>query len=165
MGAPAIVNGKLFSVRGTRFGNTDLVAIDETSGDVLWSTNIGTGYTVGPPAAVNGKVVVNTDGVIALSVFDQTTGQNLAGKMMNIYSDCRAATVAGGMVYSSFNRREKQPWRVSYVERIPSRRRHRAFSGLPRLRIRVRPDRGHQRRMAALGRRPGQHQILITRSD
>lgn len=107
MGPPAIENGKLFSVRGNRFGNTDLVAIDEASGETLWSTNITTGYTVGPPAAVNGKVVVHTDGFAGISVFDQTTGQNLAGKRMNIYSDCRSATVSGGMVYSSFDRLSK----------------------------------------------------------
>lgn len=104
MGAPAIVNGKLFTVRGNRFGNNDLLAIDEASGDILWSTNIGSGYQVGPPAAVDGKVVVNSDGFYNVQAFDQATGQETAHHHLAIYSECRSSTVAAGMVYSSYDR-------------------------------------------------------------
>lgn len=107
MGAPAIVNGKLFTVRGNRFGNNDLLAIDEASGAILWSTSIGSGYEVGPPAAVDGKVVLNTDGIYNVRAFDQATGQSTADHHLPIYSNCRSSTVAGGMVYGSYDRISK----------------------------------------------------------
>lgn len=104
MGAPAIVNGKLFTVRGNRYSNNDLLAIDEASGEILWSTSIGTGNEAGPPAAVDGKVVVNGAGFYNLQSFDQATGQASANIRLSIYSECRSSTVAGGMVYSSYDR-------------------------------------------------------------
>lgn len=109
LGAPVIVNGKLFAVRGNRFGNSDLVAIDEASGEILWNTSIGTGVEASTPAAVDGKVVLTAYGsMIRLSVFDQASGQAFAINLMNIYSECQAGpTVAGGMVYNSFNRISK----------------------------------------------------------
>lgn len=104
MGAPAIVDGKLFAVRGSRFSDNDLLAIDEANGDILWTANIGTGYQVGPPAAADGKIVLNTNGFYTLRAFDQATGQAAVDIRQNFYSNCRSSTVAGGIVYSSYDR-------------------------------------------------------------
>lgn len=107
--APVIVNGKLFMVRGNRFSSSELVAIDEASGEILWTKLIGSGVNVSTPAAVNGKLFVHLDGdLIATFVYDQETGERFPLKMMSSYSNCRVGpTAAGAMVYSGVNRISK----------------------------------------------------------
>lgn len=105
MTAPAIDNGKLFAVNGTPYSNRQLVAIDEASGNIVWRTDLGMADTITPPAAANGKVFVNSTGSLLPSIaVDQATGQELTRTSNRFMSQCRSGmTVAGGVVYSSFN--------------------------------------------------------------
>ncbi|MFC5481235.1 PQQ-binding-like beta-propeller repeat protein [Massilia suwonensis] len=107
--APAIENGKLFTVASTAYATRELIAIDEGSGNVLWRSDLGAAGAVNPPAVANGRVFVTSPrSVLSFSMFDQALNILLSTRMNRFISECRSSlTVADGMVYSSFDRVSK----------------------------------------------------------
>jgi hypothetical protein len=96
----AVANGVLVAVSGSDFGAWTLRALDEASGDELWSTPLGALYHVNPPALSGGKVYVTSTGHegTAFWVFDAGTGAQLAKvPMSSQWETYLAPTVRGGL--------------------------------------------------------------------
>lgn len=100
----AIDSGKVFTTRGSRFGEWALVALDENTGKEAWVVKMGTLHRVNAPAAANGKVYVTSTGHqdTFFWVFDQSSGALLAKTAMNSqWETYMAPTVFGDSVYTN----------------------------------------------------------------
>lgn len=101
---PAIDNGRVFLITGARFGQWEVVAVNEATGDVAWRYDMGSLHRVNAPAAANGKVYVTSTGHqdSFFWVFDQATGQLVSKTALDSqWPNYQAPTVAGNMVYSN----------------------------------------------------------------
>lgn len=97
-GTTAIDNGKVFTVRATGFGS-ELMAVSEDTGSILWKTNLGGQGYFGSPAASNGRVYVAGG---SLRSVDQATGKLISEADISSQrpsSGAQAPTVLGGNAY------------------------------------------------------------------
>jgi len=102
LSAPAVDNGRVFTVAGATDGNSELAATSEASGDVLWRYEFGTQANASPPATANGKVFVTSGTPTGrfLWIFDQASGQLTSKTALPLpWTSSYAPTVVGDMVY------------------------------------------------------------------
>lgn len=95
-GTTAIDNGKVFIVQAKNY-TSELIALSEDTGGIVWKTDLrGVGY-FGSPAASNGRVYVAGSW---LSSIDQSTGKLVNEDELSLQSlNLKAPTVLGGNAY------------------------------------------------------------------
>ena len=103
---PVLDNGKLYLARSAWVGHSNLVAIDEATGQTAWSVDIGDQSLVNPPAAANGKIYLVATVDLRntfLFVFDQVSGALISKTLMESQGQTMLApTVFGDGVYTDY---------------------------------------------------------------
>ncbi|MFK3739957.1 PQQ-binding-like beta-propeller repeat protein [Massilia sp. TN1-12] len=97
-------NGMVYVTRGAEGGGSEVAAISEASGAVLWRVPLGSPHRANSPAAGNGQVYVATTGQFDDAFFwilDQRTGALLSKTVLSTQWDAYLApTVFGPDVYT-----------------------------------------------------------------
>lgn len=98
-GTIAIDNGKVFAVRAAENSGSELMALSEEDGSIVWKTNLGVHGYFGAPAAANGRVYVAGGWLRSI---DQSTGKLVSQDAISSqlpWSGAQAPTVLGGNAF------------------------------------------------------------------